>query len=768
MQFTNRRNQRFWIITACAFCTLVFSAATFFPALTGSAAGLAAPGSAAPGNEQTILQLQTLDPTTGALLSTSVTNHQGSFTGYNFVRQYAYGSQAFLLLLDGNKGKATIQKLDANAQLTGTPWLTFGHSELLCTAADVVTLSGFSFLVTHDAYTGTVRRFLLHPNGSLNLDPAKEFTELKLKDKNVFSAYVYQNSVSYFALDTWTGAAVVYDLNGQNVAEQTYSRGWTSVDHLTYGATTYRLFYKAAGDPQKSASEEVIATDKKNRFVIQKLTGNGMAGDNTYEGFSNGEWSTVRFLRTYTAAGHVKYSIFRYNHENGNYLVTDFNPQTGVPLFIVTAQDNLGARWTDIEPYSVYPPQVRLFTLTSDNAAPFTAAEVEKMGLAIHNELLGKAVGYQFMVAQAGRVIYSRAGGFTRLSNGPLVPNVPLPMGIRSSHSLGSVSKMMTAMTILRLADQGKLDLYAPIADYLADGDYPTICRYGGLENLPQCWVKRTKVIELLKHTSGMTKANSGCTTKTGEFDDITPPQVDCRNFFSATPDSLPCDPLNGCKWSYNNANFSALRKIIEFVINADKGAGTVQSSQDIVKETKSLWADSIRLSGLTCKYNPYAHYFGPCNGNGPCYGFNGKAWFQKDPPSPLWDEGCGAGGWSASSREMVEFLFAIRYRRIFSAANNAWLSDLLLSTDLADSSGNPGTAGLSWGAPWAAQSGGEKSLGKDGDVSNSAGLHNYLTRLPDNCDAVLLVNTSPGDAENLLRGAYKYGKGYTHTLPNY
>ncbi len=37
MQFTNRRNRKFWIITASAFCTLVLTAATFFPALTSGA-----------------------------------------------------------------------------------------------------------------------------------------------------------------------------------------------------------------------------------------------------------------------------------------------------------------------------------------------------------------------------------------------------------------------------------------------------------------------------------------------------------------------------------------------------------------------------------------------------------------------------------------------------------------------------------------------------------------------------------------------------------
>jgi CubicO group peptidase (beta-lactamase class C family) len=425
--------------------------------------------------------------------------------------------------------------------------------------------------------------------------------------------------------------------------------------------------------------------------------------------------------------------------------------------------------YVDIEPYTI-GVNTFLAAVSDDNAEPFYFDEVEKMGLAIHDALQSNAVGYQFMVAQSGRVIYSRAGGLSRLSSGPLPPNSPLPMTTRTQHSLGSVSKMITSMTILRLVDQGKIDLYAPVSNYLPASDYPLVCNMQNVQYLPECWVKRIKVIDLLKHTSGVTKANAGCSAKDGEFEDITPPQVDCKNFFSAIQDSLPCDPVNGCKRSYNNSNVNALRKIIEYVINAEKGAGTVESSQDIVRETRLLWTDNakVRLGAMTCQYGPYVYYYGPCEGAGDCYGLNGKSWLQYQP-SPLWDESCSAGGWSASSREMIEFLFAIRYRHIFSSANNDWLSDLLLSAELKDSTDEPGSTALAWGIPWTAEEGGEKNLGKDGLVSShGVGLSTYITRLPNNCDAVILVNTRPGNAESLLKGAYNYGKGITNALPNY
>jgi len=761
---------------AIAFVALALALAAlqqFRPARATALSALAT--AATPPTPKTDFDIYPLNSTGVVQAKSGGASWLGNVPGYNITRVFKNSNnQSYVIMLNGNTGRGRTYALDSDGSLGAAGWETGNDvlSELRCTSAETVKIGATTYLLTHDSFTGTVRTFHLYDNGQPNLGTMTATTLSDWKDKNLFSLYYYSGAYYLLGVDTWTGNAVAYSINGQKIGEADWSRGWTSVDHLAVGGVTYRLLYKAAGDPHKAPGE---ANDQLGRFVIQTVNANGVSGQNIYDAPLGAGFSAVRFAPLHNGQNWV-WHVFFFKRDTAHYLVRQFDNQNGVgaiKAFGVIKDgpnfDDVAPAYVDIEPYTI-GVNTFLATVSDDNAEPFYFDEVERMGLAIHDALQGNAVGYQFMVAQSGRLIYSRAGGLSRLSSGPLPPNSPLPMTTRTQHSLGSVSKMITSMTILRLVDQGKIDLYAPVSNYLPASDYPLACNMQNGQDLPECWVKRIKVIDLLKHTSGVTKAKAGCSAKDGEFEDITPPQVDCKNFFSAIQDSLPCDPVNGCKWSYNNSNVSALRKIIEYVINAEKGAGTVESSQDIVRETRLLWADNdkVRLGAMTCQYGPYVYYYGPCEGAGDCYGLNGKSWLQYQP-SPLWDEGCSAGGWSASSREMIEFLFAIRYRHIFSSANNAWLSDLLLSAELKDSTDEPGSTALAWGVPWTAEQGGEKNLGKDGLVSShGVGLSTYITRLPNNCDAVILVNTGPGNAESLLKGAYNYGKGITNILPNY
>lgn len=68
------------------------------------------------------------------------------------------------------------------------------------------------------------------------------------------------------------------------------------------------------------------------------------------------------------------------------------------------------------------------------------------------------------LVADQGKVIYKK--GFGMANKEWDIPNQP-----NTKHRLGSITKQFTAMLILQLAAEGKLDLQAPITQYLPD--YP-------------------------------------------------------------------------------------------------------------------------------------------------------------------------------------------------------------------------------------------------------------------------------------------------------
>lgn len=89
------------------------------------------------------------------------------------------------------------------------------------------------------------------PNLGSMVETQSSSTLADWKDKNLFSLYYFNGDYYMFGLDTWTGNAVAYTFYGQKVGEDNWTRGWTSVDHLAVGGITYRLLYKAAGDPRK-------------------------------------------------------------------------------------------------------------------------------------------------------------------------------------------------------------------------------------------------------------------------------------------------------------------------------------------------------------------------------------------------------------------------------------------------------------------------------------------------------------------------------------
>src|SRR6185436_17502740 len=97
---------------------------------------------------------------------------------------------------------------------------------------------------------------------------------------------------------------------------------------------------------------------------------------------------------------------------------------------------------------------------------------------------------------------------------------------------------------------------------------------------------------------------------------------------------------------------------------------------------TRSLWSGDAGLSCLTCEVNPDAYYFGPCGGSADCFGSAGKNWQRiREHDLSTYSANCSSGGWYASSRDLIEFLHTIRYRRVL----NQTSTNQLLQTDLKD-----------------------------------------------------------------------------------
>lgn len=151
-----------------------------------------------------------------------------------------------------------------------------------------------------------------------------------------------------------------------------------------------------------------------------------------------------------------------------------------------------------------------------------------------HRQLNGNA-----LVAEKGRIIYKQSFGYADFPS-------KKPNAEDSRFSIGSVSKIFTAIAVLQLKEKGKLRLSDPLIKYFAGFPYSEIT-----------------IRHLLSHTSGLPDYELY-----GKLVDKNPEKI----FFNT--DILPSlkiweKPLYfkpGEKWQYSNTNFSLLALLVEKV----------------------------------------------------------------------------------------------------------------------------------------------------------------------------------------------------------
>lgn len=145
--------------------------------------------------------------------------------------------------------------------------------------------------------------------------------------------------------------------------------------------------------------------------------------------------------------------------------------------------------------------------------------------------------GAVFMVAKGGKLIYRKAFGKA---------NVELDVDLTPDNvfQLGSMTKQFTAVAILQLAEQGKLDLKAPIVKYIPD--YPA--------------GDKITIHHLLTHTSGIKDFTKMKSLNKIAQQDLSPKEL--IDFFK----NEPVDFAPGEKFEYNNSGYVVLGYIIELV----------------------------------------------------------------------------------------------------------------------------------------------------------------------------------------------------------
>jgi CubicO group peptidase (beta-lactamase class C family) len=213
------------------------------------------------------------------------------------------------------------------------------------------------------------------------------------------------------------------------------------------------------------------------------------------------------------------------------------------------------------------------------------AAERPSFDLDVHNYLQPLLSTNNFsgviLVANGDKIVFQRGYGFASIEN--KVPNRP-----ETVFQLASISKSFTAAAILLLAEQGRININAPLKDILPH--YP----HG----------EKLTIHHLLTHTSGIPNINDF-----PEYDDLqlkpqTPKQLVAH--FQDKP--LEFDP--GKRYSYSNSNYNLLALIIEAASGTDYGSFLRSAILDPLKLKQAGHHGSAEeiINGLANGYAPHGN----------------------------------------------------------------------------------------------------------------------------------------------------------------
>jgi CubicO group peptidase (beta-lactamase class C family) len=128
----------------------------------------------------------------------------------------------------------------------------------------------------------------------------------------------------------------------------------------------------------------------------------------------------------------------------------------------------------------------------------FSSARLQRAADVIRHDVERRLIpGAVLAVARAGRIACMEAFGFRDREAG-------IPMTPDSIFRIASMTKPMTSVAAMMLSEEGRLDIAAPVADYLPEFAAMTV----GVERRPAA--RAMTVQDLLRHTSGLTYATFG------------------------------------------------------------------------------------------------------------------------------------------------------------------------------------------------------------------------------------------------------------------
>ncbi|WP_217494181.1 serine hydrolase domain-containing protein [Janthinobacterium sp. HH106] len=185
---------------------------------------------------------------------------------------------------------------------------------------------------------------------------------------------------------------------------------------------------------------------------------------------------------------------------------------------------------------AVAAPVTSIATAAPANSSQASRAEQE-IAAFVRSEMRERQIpGLQLAVIRHGKVVLKRNFGLASLQ-------YQLPVTDASLFSINSATKAFAGVAVMQLVQEGKIDLAAPIGQYLT--------------GLPAAWQAVT-VTQLLNHTSGLPDVLD---QRSGKL--VGPQPDDAAAAWSAVQ-ALPVEAPPGQRYRYNQTNYVLLAQLIE------------------------------------------------------------------------------------------------------------------------------------------------------------------------------------------------------------
>ncbi|KAB8061288.1 serine hydrolase [Janthinobacterium sp. FT14W] len=338
-------------------------------------------------------------------------------------------------------------------------------------------------------------------------------------------------------------------------------------------------------------------------------------------------------------------------------------------------------------------------------AAAVPAATSPKAGLAVdagqqlaaflQDEMRERQIpGLQIAVIRRGKVVLSRNFGLASLQ-------YQVPVTDASMFSINSATKAFAGVAVMQLVQQGKIDLAAPVSQYLT--------------GLPPAWQAVT-VTQLLNHTSGLPDVLDQRSGK------LVGPQPDDADAAWKAVLALPVEARPGERYRYNQTNYVLLAQLIERQ-GGQPFTEFVQRRQfDVAGMRHSGFGDAKDV--VANKASSYVLNRG------------GKGYRNVIEDFPVFMR--AGAGINSNAGELANWLIALQSGRLLAPAS---LERLWQPTSLND--GKPGAWALGW-----------PTIGRDGHraVAGIGGARSAFYVYPDDDLAVIILsNLAGGQPEQLI-----------------